>query len=422
VAAEREPEREEDREQSGTGDTDTDPRALDPVPDGDGLDDLHRQSSGERPRRPRLLLVITLAEVGGAQSYLAALLPALTGPFDVTVAAHGMGPLREAAASSGAQFVPLRHVRRAINPWRDVAGLFELLRLVRRERPDILHASSSKAGVLARLAAALDGVPIRIFTAHGWAFGAQSGSRSRLYRWADRLMRPLTTVTICVAERERTAGVAAHTCDAAKTVVIPNAVDVEAAPVSTVDRPTPRIVSVGRLKAPKDFQTLARALSLLPQDSYEALIVGDGPDRPAIQRRLRQLALEERVHLVGARDDVPAVLAEADVFVLSSRSEGMPVSVIEAMAAGLPVVASHVGGMSELVEDGETGFLVPPEDPTALTRVLATLLEDQALRRRLGDAGRERARREFDLDPFRRAHVELYSRELAKRGLPAPIP
>jgi glycosyltransferase involved in cell wall biosynthesis len=369
-----------------------------------------------------VLLVITLAEVGGAQSYVAALLPALTRPFDVTVAAHGMGPLREAAASSGAQFVPLDHVRRAINPWRDLAGLVELLRLVRRERPDIVHASSSKAGVLARTAASLAGVPIRIFTAHGWAFGARSGTVSRLYRSADRLMRPLTTATICVAERERTAGVAARTCDAATTVVIPNAVDVGATPVSAGERSTPRIVSVGRLKAPKDFQTLARALSLLPQGSFEALIVGDGPDRSALERTLRRLGLDESVRLAGARDDVPSLLADADVFVLSSRSEGSPVSVIEAMAAGLPVVASRVGGVPELVEDGETGFLVPPEDPQALTRVLARLLEDHTLRRRLGDAGRQRARREFDLAPFRRAHVELYSRELAKRGLPAPIP
>jgi glycosyltransferase involved in cell wall biosynthesis len=369
-----------------------------------------------------VLLVITLAEVGGAQSYVAALLPALVGSFDVTVAAHGLGPLREAAASSGAQFVPLVHVRRAINPWRDLAGLLELVRLLRRERPDIVHASSSKAGVLARMAAALTGVPIRIFTAHGWAFGARGGTTSRLYRWADRLMRPLTTVTICVAERELEAGVAARTCDAAATVVIPNAVDVRGAPTVAGERETPRIVTVGRLKAPKDFQTLARALSLLPQGSFEAEIVGDGPDRPELERRLRGLGLTESVRLAGSRDDVPALLAAADVFVLSSRSEGAPVSVLEAMAAGLPVVATRVGGVPELVEDGQTGFLVPPGDPAALTRVLAELLEDRALRRRLGDAGRQRARREFDLDPFRRAHVELYSRELAKRGLPAPTP
>ena len=107
------------------------------------------------------MLVITLAEVGGAQSYVAALLPALAERYEVVLAAHGEGPLRDAAKLAGARFVPLRHVRRPIRPWRDLAGLVELSLLLRRERPQILHASSSKAGVLGRLAAAATRVPIR---------------------------------------------------------------------------------------------------------------------------------------------------------------------------------------------------------------------------------------------------------------------
>ena len=148
------------------------------------------------------MLVITLAEVGGAQSYVAALLPALAERYEVVLAAHGEGPLRAAAAEAGARFVPLRHVRRPIRPWRDLAGLVELSRLLRRERPQILHASSSKAGVLGRLAAVATRVPIRFFTVHGWAFSAYSGLPSLLYRITDRLMAPLTTVTICVSENE----------------------------------------------------------------------------------------------------------------------------------------------------------------------------------------------------------------------------
>ena len=363
--------------------------------------------------RPRVLLVITLAEVGGAQSYVASLLPALSEHFDVVVAAHGDGPLREAASNGGVRFIPLRHVRRPIKPWRDVAGLFELVRLLRRERPEILHASSSKAGVLGRLAAVVAGVPIRIFTVHGWAFAAYSGLVSWLYRWADRLMSPLTTVTICVSENERTAGLEARTCRADNTVVIRNAVDVAAAPRSCHDRPRPRLIAVGRLKAPKDFVTLIRALATLPAESFESLIVGEGPDRTAVEAEIRRLGLEERVRLAGERRDVPALLAASDIFVLSSESEGLPVSVLEAMAAELPVVASSVGGLPELVVDRETGILVPPGDARKLGAALGRLIDDRELRRRLGAAGRARAETVFDLGAFRRAHVELYDEQLA---------
>jgi glycosyltransferase involved in cell wall biosynthesis len=370
-----------------------------------------------------VLLLITLAEVGGAQTYVASLLPALVGKFDVAVAAHGSGPLREAAEAAGVRFFPLRRVRRPISPWRDLAGLLELVRLLRRERPDILHASSSKAGVLGRLAGFLARVPVRIFTVHGWAFAAHSGVSSRLYRWADRLVEPLTTVTICVSEREREAGLAAGTCSPERTVVIPNAVDVAGALRSRpIERKRPLILAVGRLKAPKDFPTLIRALGDLPPDSFEALIVGDGPDRPGLEEEIQALELSDRVRLAGERRDVPQLLAAADVFVLSSASEGLPVSVLEAMAAGLPVVASRVGGVPEQVSDGETGLLVEPGDPNELAAALHRLTADPSLRRRLGAAGHARAEQAFDLDPFRRAHVELYSRELARRRLPAPTP
>jgi glycosyltransferase involved in cell wall biosynthesis/peptidoglycan/xylan/chitin deacetylase (PgdA/CDA1 family) len=371
-------------------------------------------------RRPRVLLLITLAEVGGAQAYVASLLPALAGRFDVVVAAHGRGPLRVAADNADVRFVELEHVRRPINPWRDVAGFVELVRLLRRERPDVLHASSSKAGVLGRLAAWVAGVPIRIFTVHGWAFGAYSGLASRLYRWADRLVRRVTTVTICVSENEREAGIRAGTCDAERTVVIRNAVALDGRPRAGHEQPRPRLVAVGRLKAPKDFSTLVRALALLPADSFDALIVGDGPDRPTLEGELRQLGLESRVRLAGERHDVPDLLAAADVFVLSSVSEGLPVSVLEAMAAELPVVASRVGGLPELVRDGETGLLVEPRNPEQLAAALGRLVADRDLCRRLGAAGRAVVESHFDPEAFARAHVDLYAAELARRSLPGP--
>jgi glycosyltransferase involved in cell wall biosynthesis len=373
-------------------------------------------------RRPRILLLITLAETGGAQTYVAGLLPALVGRFDVLVGAHGEGPLRDAALAAGARFIPLRHVRRDLHVVHDLLGAAELALLMRRERPDIVHANSSKAGLLGRVAAAITRVPIRIFTVHGWAFKAYSGAASTLYRWADRLMSPITTVTICVSQRERSAGLAAQTCRAERTVVIPTAVDADATRPARRGGKPPRIVAVGRLAAPKDPVTLVRALAAVHGAPFSAQIVGDGPERPAVEREIRVAGLEHAVELTGERHDVPQLLADADVFVLSSRSEGAPISILEAMAAGLPVVASNVGGVAEIVEDGATGVLVPPGEPTALAAAIAPLLADATLRVRLGDAGRTRVRERFDVMQLQRAHVDLYTRELLRAGRPAPMP
>ena len=379
--------------------------------------------SADRNGRARVFVLVTLGEVGGAQGYVASLLPALAGEYDVIVGAYGGAFVREAAERSGVEFVHLEHLRRPISPWRDLRGFAELYRLLRRRRPDVLHASSSKAGVIGRLAAVAARVPVRIFTVHGWAFSAHSGAAAVLYRWADRIAGRATTATICVSQRERADGLRARTCRADRTVVIPNAVDVDAYPQAPLDRTVPRLISVGRLAAPKDWSTLLFALTELDAETFaELVIVGDGPDRERVEDELARSSLGRRVRLLGVRDDVPGLVSDADVFVLASRSEGLPLSVIEAMAAGLPVVASDVGGLRELVRDGETGVLVPSGDPAALGDALRPLLADRGLRRRLGSAGRERAKTLFDLSVFRRAHLELYRRELAAAGVSSAAP
>ncbi len=354
--------------------------------------------------RPRILILITLAEVGGAQTYVASLLPALTERYDVTVAAWGPGPLRAAVERSGASYVALRWVRRPLHPWHDLRGLLELVALCRRIRPRLVHVNSSKAGVLGRLAAWLTRVPVRVFTVHGWAFKATSGVAATVYLAADRAMRPLTTQTICVSETELTAGLRAQTCTREHTTVIRNGVEPPAERASLAGDP-PHVISVGRLKEPKTFVTLARALARLDASTFSASIVGDGPDRAQVERELRG-----PVTLLGERDDVPGLLRSSDVFVLSSDSEGLPLSILEAMACGLPVVASAVGGVPELL--GDAGVLVPPRDEKALAEALRDLLGDPARRRALGAAARSRVEESFSLAQMRAAHISLYERLL----------
>jgi glycosyltransferase involved in cell wall biosynthesis len=377
-------------------------------------------SNSRNVQRPRLLILATLAEPGGVVTHLALLAPALVHNFDLVVSAYGPGPLPEAVTAAGGRFVPLQHVRRPLAPLRDVMGLVELIRLCRRERPAILYVNSAKAGVLGRIAGALTRVPIRIYGVHGWAFATHGGWSAGIYWLAELLTRPLTSATICVSESERARGLRARVCRAETTVVIRNGVEARE-PRAPRDNPTtPHIISVGRLRTPKDFMTFVGALSRLPAGSFSAEIVGAGPDHDELVSEIERLGMGSSIALVGEREDVDARLDDADIFALSTLSEGLPMTVLEAMASGLPVVASHVGGVPELVEHELTGLLVPPRDPAAFAVALRRLVQSPDLRRRLGEAGRARVQREFEVGSFRQAHLDLYQRELATKGFAPP--
>jgi glycosyltransferase involved in cell wall biosynthesis len=204
---------------------------------------------------------------------------------------------------------------------------------------------------------------------------------------------------------------------AARSTVIANAVDVDGSP-----RRGPRaagrveIISVGRLAEPKDFSTLIAAVARLDRGSARLRVFGDGPLRASLQAAIAALDVTESVVLAGEVPDVRPYLAESDIFVLSSRSEGMPLSVLEAMAAGLPVVASAVGGLSEVIVDGETGLLAGAGDVELLASALRRLVGDPELRERLGVLGRRRAEEEYGLPRWHAAHLALYRQLLETRS------
>jgi glycosyltransferase involved in cell wall biosynthesis len=172
------------------------------------------------------------------------------------------------------------------------------------------------------------------------------------------------------------------------------------------------VLTVARLESQKDHATLIEAVPRVPDARF--VLVGEGGERRALESRARALGVSDRVRFLGLRGDIADLLAISDVFVLPSLYEGLPLSILEAMAAGKPVVASSIPGIDEVVVDGETGLLVPPRDPAALAASIRLLLTDSDLRVRLGDAGRERVHGTFSLERMVEGVVAVYQEALAE--------
>lgn len=370
------------------------------------------------PARPRILHLVTLSDWGGAQACVYALARGLRGVYDPTVGCAPGGPLVTRLRRAGVRVVELPVLTRTPHLLADPAALVLLARWLRRERFALVHCHSTKAGLLGRLAARAAGVPAIVFTAHAWPF---LEGWSPLIRagttLVERGLARISGAIICVAEHVRREALSLGIGRPAQLHVVYNGVDPQVWLAEQnggggirEDRCT--VVAVGRLKSPKDQATLIEAWRRL-SGPHRLFLAGDGPLRRTLEDLVQRRGLTGRVEFLGRRDDVPALLRHADIFVLSSLREGLPLVVLEAMMSALPVVASNVGGIGEAVVHDRTGLLVPPRDPAALAAALRRLLEDAALRRRLGAAGRDRALGHFTSEHMLTKTAALYDRVLS---------
>ncbi|HEX7124288.1 MAG TPA: glycosyltransferase [Thermodesulfobacteriota bacterium] len=305
-----------------------------------------------------------------------------------------------------------------------VAILGRLVRTLRRLRPDVVHTHRYKENILGGLAAAAAGVPAAVCTVHGL---------TERYTGFARLKMDLYTALDHAVIRGRRQTVVAVSADMARRLaprigpsicLIPNGIRLpEAVPA---DRPrwpagTPGGVVLGtaaRLVPVKGLDILLEAVRLLSDavPDVRLLVVGDGPLRAPLEARAAALGLAGRTWFVGHRPDVPRWLAAMDVFVLPSLAEGLPMSLLEAMAGGRPVVASRVGGVPEVVRDGIEGRLVPPGDPRALADACLALATDADARAALGAAARRRVAEAFTIDATGPRYVALYRRLASTRA------
>ncbi|TEB09726.1 glycosyltransferase family 4 protein [Pelotomaculum propionicicum] len=376
--------------------------------------------------RIKVLLIVTLSELGGAQKvvyHIAAGLP--PEQFEVTVACAPGGELVNWLRNlpRGVQVMEISGLKRNISLWDDLKAFKKLYALIKKGAFDIVHCHSSKAGVLGRLAAYFAGVPKIYFTAHGWGINEYQSRPVRFfYTWAERLAGVVSTGVVCVSESDLLKGRNLRLAANDKLKVIYNGMP-EPRPKEGVLRGELNIRkedivigSVARLAPQKDplfLLEVAGRMITSPDNNQDRgrvyfVIIGDGPLRSRCEEFVNLKNLQGSVFLMGAREDAAELLRDFDVFVLFSRWEGLPLTIIEAMLAGRPVVASAVGGVSEMVVDQKTGLLINASDGRAAVQALRELAADRERRLSMGEAGRRRAVELFSINEMVNKYRELY--------------
>ena len=376
--------------------------------------------------RSKIFHIITLLELGGAQRTALTLVSELNKDrFDAVLCCGPGGQLDQEANRVVPRMFFISNLCRPIRPWRDLKALFELVRLLRIERPHIVHTHSSKAGVIGRLAAWLAGVPIRVHTVHGFGFNPAQPFWVRLiYVWLERILALRTTTLVFVSNANRNEAVARRIGNPEKQALIRAAVHLEdhlslvhtrAAPEKIFLSPDDRLViTVGPFKPQKNLLDFVRAAQKAVQrcERVRFLVVGDGVGRNELESEIACLNLSDKIILAGWRSDVPNLLARADIFCMTSLWEGLPMALVEAMAAGLPCVVNAVDGCRDVVENGVTGFLTQPGNHQETADKIIYLLDHPEEARALGQRARESVGPEFACARMIEQHETLYERLL----------
>lgn len=400
------------------------------------------KAGGEAPAGGRpVVRVIARMNVGGPALHTLHLTGGMAERYPTVLVsggvANGEADMFPEAEARGLSVQRIPELGRSLRPWHDLVALAKLIRVMRRVRPTIVHTHTAKAGTLGRIAALVCRVPVRVHTFHGHVFHGYFGPwTTRAFIWVERALARTTTCIVTISDSQADDMVRRYRVSpAARTRVIP--LGLELAPfhpavsaglgeefrrqVEAGGRPVVSIV--GRLVPIKNHELFFEMAALLVERGYRACfaVVGGGSEEARLRGRVAELGLEEHVRFVGWRSDLARVYAGSDVVVLTSRNEGTPVCLIEAMAAGRAVVSTDVGGVRDVLEDGRLGEVVPDGDAGALADAVARLLDDPERRARLGALGCEAAPRRFGVGRLLRDMECLYDELAGTRAASANL-
>jgi len=356
-------------------------------------------------------------KIGGAQKHVEALtLKLKQDNHEVTIVTGLYDPSLWRFQEEKIDVISIPAMQRAIHLKKDLQTFWQLRAALKKIQPDIIAVHSSKAGAIGRVVGRLLRIPT-VFTAHSWSFTeGVPHKKKRMYSRMEKSVQPLTAKIITVSEYDRKLALTEKIAPSHKMQTIHNGIyqiEKRVAPIKETDE-YPLIVMVARFEVPKRQDLLLEALAEISDVPWRLRLIGDGSLRPSLEKFVADKGLMDRVSFLGNQLDVTSLLEESHLFVLLSDWEGLPISIIEAMRAGLPIIATNVGGVNELVSDNEGGFLINRDDKDLLKKRLKQLLMDESLRQKMGDASERRFLKDFTFLPMYQKTLFVYEQAVLK--------
>jgi glycosyltransferase involved in cell wall biosynthesis len=375
--------------------------------------------------KKKILYLITQSELGGAQQYVLDLVHGTEDEFEVFVAFGEQGKQGELAKRlkpTEAVYYVLPHLRRAINPINELMAFYEIYKLVKRLKPDIIHLNSSKISGLGSVSSTLAHPKAKIiYTAHGWVFNEPERD-TWFHFWSERAASWFEDRIICISQMDLEIARARLKIPEEKLALVHNGREEinhlpreEARKKLRIADNTTLIGSIGNLYKTKGFEYFIKAVKKLkesfeiPNFKFKIAIIGEGSERAKLEKLIKQNNLENTFVLAGRIDNASELLKAFDIYVCSSVKEGLSYTLIEAMQAALPIVTTNVGGNPDLVFDKKEGLLVTPKSPDKLASAIEYLIKNQDTAKELGQNAREKALNEFSLNQMINKTKSVYN-------------
>jgi glycosyltransferase involved in cell wall biosynthesis len=359
----------------------------------------------------KIAYVITRSDtIGGAQVHVQYLAKAfLEKGHIVKVFVGGSGPFINLLKKENIPVGKLSHLVQPINPIEDIKAYNELKDKLYEYSPDLITLHSSKAGWIGRLAGKKLEIPI-LFTAHGWAFTeGKSMIKRGMFLAAEKMVGSIADRIITVSDFDKKLALKYKITGNEKLVTIHNGVhDINEGFIATINKQKPKIIMVARFDHQKNQAALLQGLAQIKELEWTLEFIGEGPLESNVKKITRDLGLIGRVNFLGYRDDVEERLTKAEIFCLITNWEGLPISIIEAIRASLPVVATDVSGVNEIIKDKKNGFLIRDNEPEKIANKIKKLIQDCELRKQMGEKGRELFLDKFTYKQMHKKTLKVY--------------